>query len=116
MQAMNGSAGSFRSRGRLIGCCMALALALTAFVLAPVTAGAAAPPEPKTLLAVGDSISFGYSQQKFNENYPSEPPSFFEEGVINQTNKLLARSTELGKGIDPRQLRVPRRDVKRIDW
>lgn len=101
MQAMNGSAGSFRSHGRLIGCCVALALALTAFVLAPVTAGAAAPPEPKTLLAVGDSISYGYSQQKFNENYPSEAPSFFEEGVINQTNKLLARSTELGKGITP---------------
>ncbi len=101
MQAMNGSAASIRSRGRLIGCCVALALALTALVLAPVTAGAAEAPEQKTYLAVGDSISFGYSQQKFNENYPSEAPSFFEEGVVNQTNKLLQKSTELGKGSTP---------------
>src|ERR1035441_1370035 len=98
MQAMNGSAGSVRSRGRLIGCCLALALALTALVLAPVAANATEPPEQKTFLAVGDSISFGYSQQKFNENYPSEAPSFFETGVINQTNKLLQKATELGKG------------------
>jgi lysophospholipase L1-like esterase len=99
MQAMNGSAGLARSRGRLIGCCIALALALTALVMAPVSAGAAEPPEAKTYLAVGDSISFGYSQQKFNENYPSEPPSYFEDGVVNQTNKFLAKGTELGKGI-----------------
>jgi lysophospholipase L1-like esterase len=98
MQAMNGSAGSVRSRGRLIGCCLALALALTALVLAPVAANATEPPEQKTFLAVGDSISFGYSQQKFNENYPSEAPSFFETGVINQTNKFLQKATELGKG------------------
>lgn len=98
MQATKGSAVSVRSRGRLIGCCMALALALTAFVLAPVAANAAEPPEQKAFLAIGDSISFGYSQQKFNENYPSEPPSYFETGVINQTNKFLQKSSELGKG------------------
>jgi lysophospholipase L1-like esterase len=101
MQAMNGSAGSTRSRGRLIGCCIALALALTAFVLAPVAANAAETPEQKTYLAIGDSISFGYSQQKFNENYPTEAPVFFEEGVVNQATKLLQKSTELGKGIKP---------------
>jgi len=101
MQAMNGSAGSVRSRGRLIGCCLALALALSALVFAPVAANAAEPPEGKTFLALGDSISFGYSQQKFNENYPSEPPSYFEAGVINQANKLLSGKEELGKGITP---------------
>lgn len=98
MQAMNGSA-SVRSRGRLIGCCMALALALTALVLAPVAANAAVQPEQKTYLAGGDSISFGYSQQKFNENYPTESPSYFEEGVVNQTNKLLQNKEILGKGL-----------------
>jgi lysophospholipase L1-like esterase len=97
MHAMNGSAGTLRSRGRLIGCCMALVFALSALI-APAFASAAPPPEPKTFLAVGDSISFGYSQQKFNENFPSEAPSFFEEGVINQTNKFLQKGTELGKG------------------
>jgi GDSL-like Lipase/Acylhydrolase family len=101
MQAMNGSAGSVRSRGRLIGCLTALALALTALVFAPVAANAAEPVEQKTYLAGGDSISFGYSQQKFNENYPTEAPSFFEEGVVNQTLKLLQRKTELGKGVKP---------------
>jgi lysophospholipase L1-like esterase len=102
MQAMNGSAGSVRSRGRLIGCCVAFALALSALV-APVAANAAETPAPKTFLAVGDSISFGYSAQKFNENFPSEPPAFFEEGVINQANKLLAskKEGEPGKGITP---------------
>jgi lysophospholipase L1-like esterase len=99
MQAMSGSAGSVRTHGRLIGCCLALALALTALVLAPVAANATEPPEQKTYLAGGDSISFGYSQQKFNENYPTEAPAFFEEGVVNQTLKLLQKSTELGKGV-----------------
>jgi lysophospholipase L1-like esterase len=99
MQAMNGSAGSFRSRGRLIGCCLALVLAVSALVFAPAMAGAAEPPEVKTYLAGGDSISFGYSQQKFNENFPTEAPAYFEDGLVNQTNKFLAKATELGKGI-----------------
>jgi hypothetical protein len=95
MQAMQGSA----VRGRLLGCLAALALVATALVFAPATAGAAEPPEQKTYLAGGDSISFGYSQQKFNENFPNEPPSFFEEGVVNQALKFLQKGTELGKGI-----------------
>jgi lysophospholipase L1-like esterase len=79
---------------------MALVLVVSALVLAPV-AGAVEPPEQKVYLAGGDSISYGYSQQKFNENFPSEAPVFFEEGVVNQTNKFLAKGTELGKGIKP---------------
>jgi lysophospholipase L1-like esterase len=100
MQAMNGSAGPIRSRGRLIGCCTALALAISALVLAP-AAGAVEPPEQKVYLAGGDSISYGYSQLKFNENFPTEAPVFFEEGLVNQANKLLAGKEELGKGIKP---------------
>src|SRR5882672_1322706 len=67
MQAMNGSASPFRSRGRLIGCCMALALALSALVLAPVASAKVAPPVT-TYIAAGDSIAFGYSQEKFETN------------------------------------------------
>jgi lysophospholipase L1-like esterase len=93
MQAMN---GSFRLRGRLIGCCTALALALTALVLAPVTSASAA---TTTYLAIGDSISYGYTQERFNSNFPTESPSFFEEGPVNGFNKLLAKPTEVGKGI-----------------
>jgi hypothetical protein len=78
MQAMNGSNASFRSRGRLIGCCMALALALSALVFAP-SAGAVTHPV-KTYLALGDSLAFGYTQVKHTENAPGDSPAFFEEG------------------------------------
>jgi lysophospholipase L1-like esterase len=60
---------------------MALVLAISALVFAPTTASAA--PQVTTLLALGDSISFGYSQQKFNENFPNESPSFFEQSGVN---------------------------------
>ena len=43
MQAMNGSAVSFRSQGRLVGCLMVLVLALSAIVLAPGVANAQEP-------------------------------------------------------------------------
>lgn len=79
MQAMNGSAGSLRSRGRLIGCCMALALAVSAMALAP-SAGAAEPPPVKTYLALGDSLAFGYTAVKHTENAPGDSPAYFEEG------------------------------------
>lgn len=90
MQAMNGSAGSFRSRGRLIGCAMALVLALSALFAS--TAGAA--PVSKTYFALGDSLAFGYSQQLFNENFPAEPPSAFENGYANVYLKKLKYKAE----------------------
>jgi len=80
MQAMNGSAGSFR-RARLIGCCMALALAVSAMILAP-SAGAVTNPT-KTYLALGDSLAFGYTQVKHTENAPGDSPAFFEEGYTD---------------------------------
>ncbi len=98
MQATNGSAALVRSRGRLIACCLALVLALTAFVIAP-AANAATPPPTTTYLALGDSISFGFTEEKFAVNAPSDAPSFFEEGVANFFTKDLAKSTEVGKGI-----------------
>jgi hypothetical protein len=86
MQATNGSAVSVRSRGRLIGCCMALAIAVGAVVLAP---AASAAPLPPAYVATGDSLAFGYTQEKFLVNFPTESPSFFETGYPNAYVKLL---------------------------
>jgi hypothetical protein len=85
MQATNGSAVSVRSRGRLIGCCMALAMALGAVVLAP-AANATLPP---AYVATGDSLAFGYTQEKFLVNFPTESPSYFETGYPNAFAKDL---------------------------
>jgi lysophospholipase L1-like esterase len=77
---------------------MALALALSALVFAPVTANAQ---EPKTVtyLALGDSISFGYTEERYNNHFPTESPSYFEEGFTNYFDKDLAKNSELGKGV-----------------
>ncbi len=98
MQAMNGSAVSFRSKGRLVGCLMVLVLALSAIVLAPGVANAQEP-ATTTYLALGDSISFGYTAERFNNHFPTESPSFFEEGVANDFRKDLGKATEIGKSI-----------------
>jgi len=93
MQAMNGSAGSFR-RGRLIGCCMALALAVSAMMLAP-SAGAVTHPV-KTYLALGDSLAFGYTQVKHTENQPGNSPAFYEEGYTDYyAQKVKAKGPNL---------------------
>lgn len=92
MQAMNGSAGSVRSRGRLIGCCMALALTMSAMVLAP-SAGAVTHPT-KTYLALGDSLAFGYTQVKHTENQPGDSPAFFEEGYTHFYAKKVRATKE----------------------
>ncbi len=98
MSAMNGSAVSFREHGRLIGFCTALVLMLSAFVLAPVAANAQEP-TTTTYLALGDSISFGYTEERYDNHYPTESPSFFEEGFTNDFAKDLAKSSEVGKSI-----------------
>jgi lysophospholipase L1-like esterase len=98
MKAMNGSVVSFRKRGRVIGCSMALALALSALVFAPASASAQAGPTT-TYLALGDSISFGYTAEKFNIHYPTDSPSYFEEGFTNYFTKDLAKGSEVGKSI-----------------
>jgi lysophospholipase L1-like esterase len=97
MSAMNGS--SRRTRRGLLGCCMALALVLSAIVFAPVSAQAESEPATTTYLALGDSISFGYSEERFNNHFPTESPSFFEEGVANDFLKDLKKPSEVGKGI-----------------
>jgi lysophospholipase L1-like esterase len=96
MQAIRGASGSFRSRGRLIVCALAL-VALSAMMFTPVAANAETP-TTTTYLALGDSITFGYTEEKFNINYPNESPSYFEEGFDNFFNKDLQKATEVGKG------------------
>jgi lysophospholipase L1-like esterase len=98
MPAKNGAVAARRVRGRLIGCCIAVALALSALVLAPGAASAQAPPT-STLLSLGDSISFGYTEEKFNLHFPTESPSYFEEGFTNYFAKDLEKRREVGKSI-----------------
>jgi lysophospholipase L1-like esterase len=41
------------------------------------------PPPTTVYLALGDSLAFGYTQQKFEENFPNEAPTLFEAGYDN---------------------------------
>jgi hypothetical protein len=93
MQAMHGFA-ALRKRTRLIGCSMAMVFATLVFAS---TANAEEPPE-KTYLGLGDSLAFGYSQQLFNENFPTEKPSRFNNGFVNDYFDLLQASTVKGGG------------------
>lgn len=99
MQAMQGLAVSLRRRGRLVGCCAVLALALSAVLIAPAGANAEAE-KTTTYLALGDSISFGFTTEKFVIHKPNESPSYFEEGFTNFfTTGFLKKATEVGKSI-----------------
>jgi lysophospholipase L1-like esterase len=69
---------------------MALVLALSAVAFTPVSS-AAEPPPVETYLALGDSLAFGYTAQKFNENFPNEAPSYFETGYPNVAAKMLKK-------------------------
>jgi hypothetical protein len=81
MSAKNGLAVSFRRRGRLIGCCVALVCAVSALFAS--SAGAVVP-VTSSYLALGDSLAFGYSQQLFNEyEAVGDPASAFEHGYVN---------------------------------
>ncbi len=102
MHAPHGFAVSIRPHRRAIGRPLAFALAtvaLVALAFAP-AAGAGRPTPPvSTYLALGDSISFGYSEQVFDENFPNESPSYFEEGFTNAFAQDLSRPSEVGRGL-----------------
>lgn len=93
LSATNGSADSLRCRGRLIGLCAALAL------LVGLVFSAAASAETTNYIATGDSISYGYTQEVFNVNFPNEAPAFFEEGFDHFFTQKLSLATEVGKGV-----------------
>ncbi len=93
MQARNGLGVTTAARARVIGCAVAL-VALTAMMFAP-----SANAETTTYLALGDSISFGYTQEKFDLNFPNEAPSYFENGFDNIFATDLAKPSEVGPGV-----------------
>jgi lysophospholipase L1-like esterase len=89
MKAMHGFAVSYRSRGKLIGCCLALVLVASA-ILASGASAAKTPLTPASYIGMGDSLAFGYTQQKFEENYPAESPTAFEGGYVTLLGKKIA--------------------------
>jgi hypothetical protein len=73
---------------RLIGCCMAAVLMGSALL-----ASSASASKPETnYIGLGDSLAFGYTQQKFEENYPTENPEAFEEGYVTLLGKKTAQT------------------------
>jgi hypothetical protein len=100
MQATRGFAGSV-PRGRLIGCCMAVALAIGVLV-APSAASAVQPPVTEQYLALGDSLAFGYSSQLYHEGEAAgyDDPEGFEHGYVNQFLKTIkGKAVKNGKNI-----------------
>jgi len=93
MQARNGLSVTTGARARVVGCAVAL-VALGAMMFAP-----SANAETTTYLALGDSISFGYTQEKFDVNFPNEAPAYFENGFDNFFAKQLAKPTNVGPGV-----------------
>jgi len=71
---------------RLIGCCTAAVL----LVMALFASGASASKPETNYIGLGDSLAFGYTQEKFEANYPTENPENFEEGYVT----LLGKKTE----------------------
>lgn len=90
MPAMNGSAVSFR-KGRIIGLCMAAVLVVVALFASSASA-MKAPLTPTNYTALGDSLAFGYTAEKFNNTKEEgAPPSAFEGGYANVLNAKLAK-------------------------
>jgi hypothetical protein len=93
MYAKDGTEVPARLGGRVVGCLLALVLSLSAlFISAPVASAAGSP----TYLALGDSSSFGFTQERFNLNAPSEAASNFEEGLTSPVARLLRQKARLG--------------------
>jgi lysophospholipase L1-like esterase len=99
MSAKNGSTGSFRSRGRLIGIAMAAVFAMSALFAANASASKTV---SSSYLALGDSLAFGYSQQLYNENEKAgDPATAFEAGYVADyyakiKHHLLVQEQNLG--------------------
>jgi lysophospholipase L1-like esterase len=77
----------------------ALVSALAVFVLAAVPASASTSqpkfnPPKSFYLALGDSLAFGYQGYKFTANFPTENPSAFATGYVDDFATML-------QGIDP---------------
>jgi len=93
MSATNGSGLSFRKRSRLLLFCMAAALLVPAVFATAASAKKMPKPKHFYYLALGDSISYGYSLVKFDEQFgpctkegpgglKCEPPEAFEPNLV----------------------------------
>jgi lysophospholipase L1-like esterase len=89
---------------RLVGCCMAAVLLVAALFAASANAKL-----PETnYIGLGDSLAFGYSQQKFEENFPTESPAAFEEGYVTLLGKKLHKlEREAGNNLNTINLGCP---------
>jgi lysophospholipase L1-like esterase len=93
MSAKNGSMRSFR----LLGCLMAVALLASALFASTASAKKAEPTNPTAYVNLGDSVSYGYTNEKFVLNFPGEPASAFEGGYPNLLGaKLAKKEAKLG--------------------
>jgi hypothetical protein len=104
MSAKNGSMRSFR----LLGCLMAVALLASALFASAASAKKAEPTNPTAYINLGDSVSYGYTNEKFVLNAPSEPPSAFEGGYPNLVvEKLAKKEAKLGNKLSLINLACP---------
>jgi lysophospholipase L1-like esterase len=91
--------GSRRAIGHWgLAALLAAAIVILLYVLLPAPSAAAfdghgrgdhGQRTPQTYLALGDSLAFGYSQKRFEENLPLESPSAFETGYVNDFAQAL---------------------------
>ena len=104
MSAKNGLTRSFR----LLGCLMAVALLASALFASAASAKKPEPTNPTAYINLGDSVSYGYTNEKFVLNFPSEPPSAFEGGYPNLiAAKLAKKEAKLGNKLRTREPGVP---------
>jgi lysophospholipase L1-like esterase len=86
----------------MVGVCVALALLVSGALSS--TASAHKTLTPTAYVAIGDSLSFGYKEETFNNNFPPcetppeytsspacEPPSAFEPGFVGDLGVKLAK-------------------------
>ncbi len=77
---------------RLLGCLMAVALLASALFASTASAKKTEPTNPTVYINMGDSVSYGYTAEKFDLNYPTEPVSAFEGGYPNLLAAKLAKT------------------------
>lgn len=91
---------------RAIGLC--LVLTATVFTLITSSASAMKASTPTNYVGLGDSLAFGYTQEKFEANYPTEAPAEFEDGYVTILGKKLAHhEKQLGNALTTVNLGCP---------
>ena len=99
MQATHGPGFRGRGRGRLLGWLIGLA-ALSAMIMPTAASAVFTPPPTEAYLALGDSLAFGFSTQKYHEGEVRgfEDPELFEHGYPNfYLKSLQAKDLKLNK-------------------